>query len=271
MPEEKLRAIELKDLLPNSFQVPNLFVDDILKYLTGSEAKLMIFLMRKTFGWIKENDKISITQFQKGAGLSRQCVIDGLSELVKLQIIKKTENKSGNFYGMNIKWESEVIDGSLKNRPVYLLDYQGLKNRPVGSLKIRHTKPTVKPTPNKTKNGDSPKEGESLPQKSKVREFQDEWKKQHPNKDYIVTNYKKWGGQVKDLLESVELVFNGQGYSKLVEFRKRYFQSKKKWHVESGYSFDVFMSDINSFIAKKNEKSAYQKNLEELGVSDDGE
>ena len=270
MPEEKLRAIELKDLLPNSFQVPNLFVDDILKYLTGSEAKLMIFLMRKTFGWIKENDRISITQFQKGAGLSRQCVIDGLSELVKLQIIKKTENKSGNFYGMNIKWESEVIDGSLKNRPVYLLDYQGLKNRPVGSLKIRHTKPTVKPTPNKTKYGGSPKEGEPLPQKSKVKEFQDDWVSEYPG-DYVVTNYPKWGGQVKGLIQSMESVFNSHGYEKLVECRNRYFKSKKKWHIESKYSFDVFMSDINSFVNQKTEKSAYQKNLEELGVSDDGE
>ena len=187
--------------------------------------------------------------------------------LISIRIDETTNN---HFYKLTEK--AEMLDRKMdldeSNEHPFKILNGGVQN----NERPRSKKRTYKTTNYKTtidKDSDSPKEGESLPQKSKVKEFQDDWVSEYPG-NYIVTDHKKWGGQVKGLIQSLERVFNSHGYEKLVECRKRYFKSKRKWHVDSKYSFDVFMSDINSFVNQKTEKSAYQRNLEELGVSDDG-
>ena len=252
------------DLIPNSFPLPNIYIDEIMKYLSGSETKVLFFVMRKTFGWQKERDRISLTQFEKGTGLSRQSIINSLESLVQLQILSKDIQKAGNTYGLNITWEK--VEGSLKNRPVYKLDYDSLKIRPIDSLKIRHTKDNIKTTNIKTNNKES--KNDSLPD-SRIGLFQTAWINEHPNKEYIVTNWGKWGKQIKTLIKSFEKLYNSEGFDKLVECRKRYFASNEKWYIEKGFSFDIFMSNINSFLMKKNgikQKSGFEKNLEELGI-----
>jgi hypothetical protein len=56
-------------LIPNSFQIPNAIVDDFIKKLNGNELKIYLIVVRKTKGWNKEFDGISISQFQKYGGI----------------------------------------------------------------------------------------------------------------------------------------------------------------------------------------------------------
>lgn len=56
--------------------------------LCESEIKVLNAIVRKTYGWHKEKDKISLSQMQKLTGLSRQACQDGKDGLIKKGIIK---------------------------------------------------------------------------------------------------------------------------------------------------------------------------------------
>lgn len=91
-----------------------------------------------------------------------------------------------------------------------------------------------------------------------IKLFQQQWIENYPGK-YVVSSYPKWGKQLQNLFKAVEPIYNGQAYEKLIECMQRYFKSKKKWHVESNYSFDVFMSDLNTFVNSKTDKNGIQE------------
>lgn len=55
----------MSDFIPNSFQIPNVLIDDLLPYLTPREFSCLVIIIRKTQGWHKQSDYISITQFAK--------------------------------------------------------------------------------------------------------------------------------------------------------------------------------------------------------------
>jgi len=67
---------------PNFFQCPNIIIDEYLKELSGSELKCFLFIVRKTKGWHKDVDAISISQFEEYTGLSNRAVIDACNSLV---------------------------------------------------------------------------------------------------------------------------------------------------------------------------------------------
>lgn len=54
--------------------------------LSGSEQKTLDFILRKTWGWEKQTDRISLSQFEKGIGLSQR------------QIVTATRNLESNGY-----------------------------------------------------------------------------------------------------------------------------------------------------------------------------
>jgi phage replication O-like protein O len=81
--------------IPNFLQVPNAVIDELLPDLTGAELKCYLVVIRKTKGWNKESDNISISQFMKATGLSNSAVIKACESLVKYGLLVK-ENGSRN-------------------------------------------------------------------------------------------------------------------------------------------------------------------------------
>ena len=63
---------------PNYTQTPNALFDDHLRDMGDAELRVVLCAIRKTFGYHKQEDGISLTQFQRMTGLSRQGVIDGI-------------------------------------------------------------------------------------------------------------------------------------------------------------------------------------------------
>lgn len=59
----------------NSFQVPNALVDHLMRQLTGRELVCLLLIIRKTRGWHKELDAISISQFKEFTGMNRDKTI----------------------------------------------------------------------------------------------------------------------------------------------------------------------------------------------------
>ena len=74
---------------PNYTQAPNDLFDFWLPHLNESELKVLMVIIRKTFGWHKEIDCISISQLQKITGLSETSVLNGVKSLIQKEIIYK--------------------------------------------------------------------------------------------------------------------------------------------------------------------------------------
>ena len=80
------------------------------RYLTGSEHKVLDFILRHTVGFKKLNDKISLSQIEtgvgkldNGTGLTRPPIIKAIKGLVEKGFIKKARNKKINEYTLVVK------------------------------------------------------------------------------------------------------------------------------------------------------------------------
>lgn len=60
-------------------------------HLSGNEWKVLLTIIRKTYGYQKTSDKISLTQFEKLTNISRPSVVEAISKLVgkNLLVVKK--------------------------------------------------------------------------------------------------------------------------------------------------------------------------------------
>lgn len=62
---------------PNYTQIPNVMLDRMSE-MTPAEFMVLAAIARKTFGWHKASDVISLTQLQEATGLSRSAVQQGI-------------------------------------------------------------------------------------------------------------------------------------------------------------------------------------------------
>ncbi|WP_257824218.1 replication protein [Aggregatibacter actinomycetemcomitans] len=74
----------------NGFIFPNSIVDDLLAKLTCAELKCYLVVVRKTKGWNKESDSISVSQFMEVTGLSNRSVITACESLVQMGLLERS-------------------------------------------------------------------------------------------------------------------------------------------------------------------------------------
>ena len=104
----------MSKFVPNSFQVPNAFVDEVLNKISDASCKLYLVINRKTRGWNKEMDSISLTQFEEITGKSRPTIVKCLKELVKVGLVVEME---GTIYGNTYKLGEETSVGLVVKFP----------------------------------------------------------------------------------------------------------------------------------------------------------
>ena len=104
------------DFIVNSFQLPNSVIDELLADLTGAELKCYLYVLRKTKGWNKEEDAISVSQFMKVTGLSNRKVIDACERLVELGLLEQKigSNKTKVFSVKDYKTSSSEESSLVK-------------------------------------------------------------------------------------------------------------------------------------------------------------
>jgi len=117
---------------PSHTQVANELFDTYMRFMSDAELRVVLCAMRKTRGWHKFSDAISLSQFEKMTGLSRQGVINGISRAIErgLMIETGTGKRGVKQYTLNIITGQEnglvnEIDQSTK------LTSTGQRNRPV--------------------------------------------------------------------------------------------------------------------------------------------
>ena len=128
---------------PNYTQTPNEFFDKIAMTLKEGELRVLLVIMRQTFGWgNKQWDRISISQLMQKTGMKRDAVVRSTKSLVeKKLVIKHKEGIKGEeqcWYSLVVEEPTEFsnpIDDSNNS-------YQSSKKTPPSLLK-RPTKETL--------------------------------------------------------------------------------------------------------------------------------
>ncbi len=100
---------------PNFTQTPNILMDDWLPHLSHVELKVLMVIMRKTFGWQKVRDRISLSQLEKFTGSLRKAILKAVNDLQdKGLILKKVEGKIGT---QKTYYELVILDNSNNSYP----------------------------------------------------------------------------------------------------------------------------------------------------------
>src|SRR5579871_2788787 len=113
-----------RELLPNSTQIPDVILDFWLSELSGAELKVVLYVARRTYGFGKTSDNISLTQIcsgitkrdgtvlDTGTGLSRSSVARAVKTLEEQGIILRRLNLSEtsneheeSTYSLNLDWQ----------------------------------------------------------------------------------------------------------------------------------------------------------------------
>ena len=91
---------------PRYTQVPDALFDELMAYLSGAELKVLLYIIRRTFGFKKDSDHISLRQIcqgittregevlDKGTGLSLSTVQIALKGLLEKNCVITARNRS---------------------------------------------------------------------------------------------------------------------------------------------------------------------------------
>jgi len=152
--------------------------------LSGREFRCLMLLFRKTYGYHKKEDRISLSQWEQGTGIPRTRVGAVLAELVAKNVITRTDNGANRpaTWGFNKHFEtwqvsetvtlegdsleteaketvtlqgdtSVTLEGDSLEPTVTLqgdktVTLQGDNKRKKDNVKVRAPKPPKEPTPN---------------------------------------------------------------------------------------------------------------------------
>lgn len=76
-------------------KIPNQFIEAVYKQCFGvNQAKVLWFVVRKTWGWQKRSEFIRVTQCAEELKIPKSRVSEALSSLVKRRIITANRNKT---------------------------------------------------------------------------------------------------------------------------------------------------------------------------------
>ncbi len=139
---------------PNYTQTPNELFDLHMATMTGAELKVVMAAVRKTVGFHKKRETISISQFQQMTGLSRRQVITTIDSVIDKGFIKEvgTGKRGAKRYELAIQ-SNELTsqesrpETSAKIAPVLVQKMHQSNART--SAKIAPTKESIKETPKK--------------------------------------------------------------------------------------------------------------------------
>lgn len=147
----------MSKLRPNFTQIPNVVLDEWMPELNKGELKVLLYVMRRTYGFQKESDNISLSQIcggiegkDLGTGLSVQTVITAIASLEGKGIIRVIREGVINRYEISLSG-----DATPKIRVLQKLDQPTLKIRGKVLKKLETQKKEKKRLQKKEGNGNS--------------------------------------------------------------------------------------------------------------------
>jgi phage replication O-like protein O len=124
-------------------RIANEIVDKLCSYrLSGEEWMVLLTILRKTYGYQKKEDVISLSQFFKATGLAKPSICRAINKLVKKRVINKKATGNSYSYCFNkifTTWESLA-----KKRPISSIVNDHLQKSDISLTKKRPQKKYIK-------------------------------------------------------------------------------------------------------------------------------
>lgn len=141
-------------------QMPNHFIDNVMKHTSPSATMCYMVICRYTIGWQKDTDTIAISQFCELTGLTKPTVLKALRELIDIGAIFVQRSGRGKEYGIN---NSITIDRACCNTGKETLPMMGQKTLPI-DVPSKESLPVKgkKPLPTSVKEINTQKKGKKL-------------------------------------------------------------------------------------------------------------
>lgn len=80
----------MSSFISNAFMLPNDLIDKgYMAHMKGPALPCYLFIVRKTRGWNKSDDSISVSQLVKGTGYNKDSVLKGCEKLVSMGVIER--------------------------------------------------------------------------------------------------------------------------------------------------------------------------------------
>ncbi|MFC2018857.1 replication protein [Chloroflexota bacterium] len=102
----KPRNILASPKLENGFtKIPNEILEPLARTkLSPYESRVLLLVLRKTYGWHKELDWISLSQISMGTGIAKPNVCRTIKRLKERNIITRPDSKHIGFQKDCTKW-----------------------------------------------------------------------------------------------------------------------------------------------------------------------
>lgn len=118
-------------LKPNFTQIPNWILDDVMHDLEPCELKVLMYIMRRTYGFQKNSDRIAISQIMNGIK-SGDNVLDRGTGLGKMSVVKAIKQLQGRGLIKTIKTAGKTTSikmcTSIDTELVQKVDYTSTKS-----------------------------------------------------------------------------------------------------------------------------------------------
>src|SRR3954453_19188824 len=108
---------------PNTTQVPDQLFDEVFPFLSGAELKLLLYITRRTFGFKKDQDQISLSQMlggirtkdgrilDPGVGLTKKTLLGAIRRLTAVGIILKERRRSADRGDEATTYSLNIVSG----------------------------------------------------------------------------------------------------------------------------------------------------------------
>ncbi len=151
---------------PNYTQVPNELFDELAPNLTEAELRVLLYVVRRTFGFAKKHDAISVNQMTSGittsdgrvldhgTGMSRSAVWRGAKGLVSKGVlaVDRIQSADGeyatNVYRLRFREGVSLLESnplSPKEQPVSLLERPQKKEVQKKEVQEKEIDPSISP------------------------------------------------------------------------------------------------------------------------------
>lgn len=88
---------------PNYTQTPNTLFDEHLPEMGCSEMKVVLAVVRKTFGWHRKKQRLTTDDLMEITGLSNRGVIDGVEAAIERGVLSREKHDGSYRYWLNVE------------------------------------------------------------------------------------------------------------------------------------------------------------------------
>lgn len=225
-------------------RIANELFDEIVKLrLAGSEWQVLMFVIRKTYGWSKKSDFISLTQFQKETGLSRPRVCEAIARLVNKNILVK-ERGSVNKYMLQKDYDQWVVKENGLVKETELVKENGIASKGKRTRTSNENR-TKSSKGNRTHNNHIKDNIKNIITKDNIADTRLKSLIDHHFQNYQRKFGKKYVVSGKKDADLLKKLLNNLSEEEIKKLNDVFFESDDEFVQKSGYTIGVFYSQIN--------------------------